>query len=78
MAARWRWLGQRLFPDAAYLREQYGFHSALWLPWFYAVRIGRGIWLRLAGRRPGPPARHQVAMKVPAFIVGGVKTGHDC
>ena len=60
MAARWRWLGQRLFPDAAYLREQYGFHSALWLPWFYAVRIGRGILLRLMGRRPGPPARHQV------------------
>lgn len=57
LAARWRWLGQRLFPDGAYLREQYGFHSALWLPWFYGIRIGRGILLRLIGRRPGPPAR---------------------
>ena len=58
-ATRLRWIGQRLFPDRAYLREQYGFHSALWLPWFYAVRIGRGILLRCTGQRPGAPARHQ-------------------
>lgn len=46
-AMRLRWLGQHLFPNAGYLRSKYGFHSALWLPWFYAVRIVRGIHKRL-------------------------------
>jgi hypothetical protein len=59
LTTRWHWLGQRLFPDAAYLREQYGFRHGLWLPLFYAVRIGRGIFLRLTGQRPGPPARRK-------------------
>lgn len=53
--ARLRWLGRRLFPDVAFLREQYGFHHGLWLPWFYAVRIVRGIFIRLTGQRWLPP-----------------------
>ena len=40
---RLRWLRQYLFPDAGFMREQYGFRHPLWLPWFYGVRIARGI-----------------------------------
>jgi len=54
---RLRWIGQRLFPDSDYLREQYGVRHWLGLPWFYGVRIARGIVLRVLGRRPGPPRR---------------------
>ena len=42
-AARLRWLGQHLFPEAGYLRRKYGFRHPLWLPWFYGVRIVRGV-----------------------------------
>lgn len=38
-AMRLRWLRQYLFPDISFMREQYGFHHPMWLPWFYAVRI---------------------------------------
>jgi len=44
-AARWRWLGQNLFPPGQYMRREYGFRSPLLLPWFYAVRM-----LRAAGK----------------------------
>ena len=42
-AARLRWLSQHLFPDADFMRRQYGFRHPLGLPWFYGVRIARGI-----------------------------------
>jgi hypothetical protein len=42
-AMRLRWLGQCLFPDAGYLRGQYGFRHPLGLPWFYGVRMVRGV-----------------------------------
>ena len=42
-AMRLRWLCQYLFPDADFMREQYGFRHPLALPWFYGVRIARGI-----------------------------------
>ena len=41
-AARLRWLGQNLFPDADYMRRKYNFRHLGWLPWFYGVRIARG------------------------------------
>lgn len=47
---RLRWLSQYLFPSASYMRSKYGFNSSLWLPWFHAVRIVRGIFRRLIGR----------------------------
>ena len=40
---RLRWLRQYLFPDAAYMRDRYGFRNPLWLPWFYGVRILRRV-----------------------------------
>jgi hypothetical protein len=43
IAMRLRWLGQYLFPNADFMRDQYGFRNLLWLPWFYGVRIARGI-----------------------------------
>ena len=46
-AARLRWLGQRLFPDADFMRRQYGFRHSLWLPWFYGVRIVQGVARRI-------------------------------
>ncbi len=65
---RLRWLGEHLFPNAGYLRSKYGFHSSLWLPWFYAVRIVRGIFRRLTRDRrrelkitPKPPTPSQSA-----------------
>lgn len=42
-AERLRWLGQHLFPDPGFMRHRYGFRHPLWLPWFYGVRIARGI-----------------------------------
>ncbi|MFO7641302.1 MAG: nucleotidyltransferase family protein [Candidatus Competibacteraceae bacterium] len=42
-AARLRWLGQHLFPEADYLRRKYDFQHPGWLPWFYGVRFARGI-----------------------------------
>jgi hypothetical protein len=47
-AARLRWLGQNLFPDADYMRRKYDFRHPGWLPWFYSVRIvrGAGKWFR--------------------------------
>ncbi|MDG4597915.1 MAG: nucleotidyltransferase family protein [Candidatus Contendobacter sp.] len=46
-AARLRWLGQNLFPDADYMRRKYNFHHSGWLPWFYGVRIVQGVAKRL-------------------------------
>jgi hypothetical protein len=37
-AARLRWLGQNLFPEADYMRRKYDFQHLWWLPWFYGVR----------------------------------------
>jgi hypothetical protein len=42
-AARWRWLGQHLFPEADYMRRKYDFQHPGWLPWFYGVRFVRGV-----------------------------------
>jgi hypothetical protein len=41
--ARLRWLGQHLFPEVDYMRRKYDFHHPGWLPWFYGVRIVRGV-----------------------------------
>ncbi|MFO1422307.1 MAG: nucleotidyltransferase family protein [Candidatus Competibacteraceae bacterium] len=46
-AARLRWLGQHLFPDADYMRRKYNFHHSGWLPWFHGVRIVQGIAKRI-------------------------------
>lgn len=45
--ARLRWLGQHLFPDTGFMRRHHGVRGPLGLPWFYAVRIVRGVakWL---------------------------------
>ena len=48
---RLRWLGQRLFPAAGYLRSQYGFRNPLWLPWYYGVRIVRGVCILVRSRK---------------------------
>ena len=42
-AARLRWLGQNLFPKINYMRRKYGFDHPGWLPWFYGLRLFRGI-----------------------------------
>jgi hypothetical protein len=42
-AARRRWLGQHLFPEADYMRRKYDFQHPGWLPWFYGVRFVRGV-----------------------------------
>lgn len=36
-ALRLRWLSQRLFPSADFLRDQYGFQDWWRLPWYYGV-----------------------------------------
>lgn len=46
-AARLRWLGQYLFPDADYIRRKYGLRHSLWVPWFYGVRIVQGVARRI-------------------------------
>ena len=46
-AARLRWLGQYLFPDADYIRRKYGIRHSLWVPWFYGVRIVQGVAKRI-------------------------------
>lgn len=48
---RLRWLGQRLFPAAGYLRSQYGFRNLLWLPWYYGMRIVRGVCILVRSRK---------------------------
>lgn len=46
-AARLRWLGQCLFPEADYMRRKYDFRHPGWLPWFYGLRLFQGVAKRL-------------------------------
>ena len=42
-AARGRYLYQHLFPSPHFMLKQAAKTSALWLPWLYLLRAGRGI-----------------------------------
>lgn len=49
-----RFLAERAFPPATYMRAKYPSERFAWLPWMYARRISGGLLRRLHGRSSAP------------------------